>query len=591
MKPPMNPATPVRQWARPAVLGLAALLCQVHASAAVGWNVDAPMATARGQQAGALLDDGSLAVFGGVNLSGFLTDGERYTAGVWSSIGATGIFGNVTEAVTLGTGQVLVRADGSVNARLYDPVANAWLAGGAQTALRTLPSMTLLGNGKVLVAGGSNLNSADLYDPETRTWAATGSMLEVRRAQGAVLLRDGRVLVASGFNAGGEVPTAELYDPVSGTWSWAAPPLVPRHYASLTLLPDGRALLAGGFTAGGVTTQAEIYDPVANTWTATGALNFPRNGVMGSPLAHATVLASGMVLIAGGSNGARDPQPVAELYDPLTGIWSLAGSMGVGRENGTAHLLPSGDVLLTGGFDLNPSATFFPLVDRYTPAVPPGPAPVLNPLNLLQRAGAALTLTGTGFAGGSGSSTPQLQLQRVENGALSLWAPASYTATSFTSPPLGTLPAGLYIARLVVDGVPSAGLLLRFTDPAGTPGGTPGNGQVTVTWTPPVDNGGNPPDSYTVTSNAGPGCTVAAPATSCTVAGLVNGTPYTFTVQAQHPNGPGPVSVASAAITPTAAPGPGPRPVPGLSPLGVALTALLAAAWAGWRRRAAPRSR
>ena len=591
MNPPMTPAILVRQWARPAVVGLAALWCQLPASAAVGWNVDAPLATERGQHAGALLDDGSVAVFAGVNRFGFLTNGERYTAGAWSPIGSPGIAGNATEAVTLGTGQVLVRSDGSAEARLYDPVANAWLAGGTQSATRFLPSMTLLASGKVLVAGGSNLNSAELYDPETRTWTATGSMSEVHRAHSAVLLRDGRVLVASGFGPGGEVFTAELYDPVSGTWSLAAPPLVPRHYASLTLLPDGRALLAGGFTAGGVTTHAEIYDPVANTWTATGALNFPRNGVMGSPMGQAPLLASGQVLIAGGADGARNPQPVAELYNPLTGTWSPAGSMGVGRENGTAQLLPSGDVLFTGGFTSTPSTTFYPLVDRYTPAVPPGPAPVLDPLSLLQRAGTALTLAGTGFAGGSGSSTPQLQLQRVENGALSSWAPASYTATSFTSPPLGALPAGLYIARLVVDGVPSAGQLIRFTDPAGTPGGTPGNGQVTVTWTPPVDTGGNPPDSYTVTSNAGPGCTVTAPATSCTVTGLVNGTPYTFTVQAQHPNGPGPVSAASAAITPTDAPGPSPRPVPGLSPLAVALTAFLAAAWAGWRRRGMSRLR
>lgn len=529
-----------------------------------------------------------MAVFAGVNSSGFVTDGERYTSGVWSSLGATGIFGNVTEAVTLGTGHVLVRSDGSLNARLYDPVANAWLDGGTQSAFRTLPSMTLLANGKVLVAGGSNLNSAELYDPETRAWTPTGSMSVVRRAQAAVLLRDGRVLVASGFNAGGEVPSAELYDPASGAWSLAAPPLVPRHYASLTLLPDGRALLAGGFTSSGVTTHAEIYDPVANTWTATGALNFARNGVLGSPLAHATVLPSGQVLIAGGSDTARNPQPMAELYDPLTGTWSPAGAMAVGRENGTANLLPSGDVLFTGGFSLNPSTNFYSLVDRYTPAVPAGPSPVLDATELLQRAGAALTLTGTGFTGGSGLSTPQLQLQRVQNGALSFWAPASHTATSFTSVPLGALPAGLYIARLIVDGVPSAGQLIRFTDPAGTPGGVPGNAQVTVSWTPPAYNGGNPPEGYVVTSNAGPGCTVAAPATSCTVAGLVNGTPYTFTVRAQHPNGLGPVSLASAAITPAAAAGPGPQPVPGLSPLGVALTALMVAAWALWRRRGGP---
>lgn len=555
--------TPAYRLVRPASLGLAALLWQINAGAAVGWNVGASMAAPRAQHAGALMDDGSVAVFGGVNRDGFVGGSERYAGAAWTSLGLHGIQGNVTEAVTLGTGHVLVRSDGSLSARLYDPVANTWAPGGTQTVSRSLPSMTLLANGKVLVAGGTNLATAELYDPQTRSWMATGSMSVVRRAHGAVLLRDGRVLVASGFNnVAGEVPVAEIYDPATGTWTVVAPPLVPRHYASLTLLPDGRALLAGGFTAGGVTTHAEIYDPLSNTWTVTGALSFARNGAMGSPLAHATVLASGRVLMAGGSDGTRNTQPAAELYDPASGTWAAAGSMATGRENGTANLLPNGDVLLAGGYNSNPTLTFHSTVERYTPAVPPGPAPVLDALPLLlQRAGAALTFTGTDFKGATGTSTPQLQLQRAENGAIHTWFPVSHTANSFTSPALGTLPAGLYMARLVVDGVPSVARLVRFTDPVGTPMGTPGDGQATVSWAPPADTRGNPPDGYTVTSSpASAGCTATAPLTVCTVPGLANGTPYTFTVQAQHPNGPGPLSVASAPVTPGTRQYSGPTP-------------------------------
>ncbi len=571
-------------------LGLAALLWQAPGVAGV-WSADVPMAMPRGQHAGVLLDDGSVAVFGGVNRLGFVTGGERYGGAAWSPIAASGLTGNVTEAVTLGTGQVLVRADGSAQAHLFDPVANAWLPGGTQTAVRSQPSMTLLADGRVLVAGGSNLASAELYDPQTGTWTATGSMAHARRAHAAVLLRDGRVLAASGFNdVDGEVPGAELYDPATGTWSAAAPPLVPRHYASLNLLPDGRALLAGGYVAGGVTTtHVELFDPVSNTWTATGALHFPRNGAMGSPLAHATVLPSGRVLMVGGSDTARAAQPEAELYDLTTGTWAIDGSMGIGRENGSAQLLPDGDVLLAGGFAQQPSTTFYASVERYRTDVPAGPAPVVNAMPLLQRHGAALTLTGAGFTGALGASTPQLHLQRVGNGAITLWGPASHTDASFTSPPLGTQPAGLYMARVVVDGVPSEAVLVRFTDPAGTPGGTPGNGQVTVSWPPPAHTGGNPPEGYAATASpGGAGCTAVAPATSCTVTGLTNGTPYTFTVRALHPNGEGPVSQVSAPVTPTAAgpgPAPGPVPVPGLSPAAVALTALAAVALAARTRR------
>ncbi|MGB3066917.1 MAG: fibronectin type III domain-containing protein [Ottowia sp.] len=572
---------------RMAGVGLSALLWQAAASAAPGWNAEAPMVAARGQHAAALMDDGSVGVFGGVSSLGFVTGSERYSSGAWTSIGDAGITGNVTEAVTLGTGHVLVRTDGSLSARLYDPVANAWLAGGMQTVARQLSSMTLLPDGRVLVAGGNGLSSAELYDPQTRTWAPTASMSAVRYAHGAILLPDGRVLVAGGRDAVGPVPSAEIYDPASATWTSIAPPLIAREFASMALRPDGRPLMAGGTDAGGATTAGEIYDVQANTWTATGNLSDPHAGAMGSPLGYGTVLSSGLVLVAGGSDDARVPSPSAELYDFTTGTWSSAGSMGVGRAFGTANLLPNGDVLFAGGFASDPSTIFYANTERYTPAVPPGPVPVVDALPLLQRASSALTLTGAGFSGPSGLSLPALQLQRVENGAITVLTPSSYSQTSFTSPVLGLMPAGLYMARVVVDGVPSGGRLIRFTDPVGTPSGTPGNAQAVINWTAPVNTGGNPPDGYLVTSSPGnQTCTVDAPATSCTVTGLENGTPYLFTVQAQHPNGLGPSASTATAITPTGG-GAAPRtvPVPGLTPAGIALTTLIAAAMAGWARR------
>lgn len=536
-----------------------AIAATIATPAMADWVSDAPMSVARAQHAGALLDDGSFAVFNGVNLTGFVNSAERFSGNVWSALGATGIIGNVTEAVTLGSGHVLVRSDGGRQSRLFDPVSSSWADTGSQNVQRSLPTMTLLADGKVLLAGGTGVGgvrerSAEIYDPVTRTWTPTGSMALGRSAHAATLMRDGRVLVASGFNQAGEVPSAEIYDPVSGTWSQAAPPLVARHYASLNLLPDGRLLLAGGHTGASVTSQAELYDPVANTWTATGALAYPRNGTMGSLQQQSTVLVSGKVLIAGGSDIARTSQVVAELYDAATGTWSQAGVLAQGRENGTANLLPSGEVLITGGFFQNPAATFVPNTDRYQPTVPSGTPPEIDPLPLLQRRGAALTLTGTGFNGDSGISTPRLHIQRVENGYIfPLLSATSVSDTSFVSPPLDTLPAGLYMVRLIVDGVPSSARLIRFTDPAGTPAGVAGDRQISVSWAPPADDRGNPPEEYEVASSpASAGCVAVAPSTQCTVAGLTNGTSYTFTVRAKHANGLGPESASSLAIAPVA---------------------------------------
>ncbi|MHB1960972.1 MAG: beta strand repeat-containing protein [Acidimicrobiales bacterium] len=95
---------------------------------------------------------------------------------------------------------------------------------------------------------------------------------------------------------------------------------------------------------------------------------------------------------------------------------------------------------------------------------------------------------------------------------------------------------------------------------------TAGNGQATVTWTAPSNDGGSPITGYTVTSSPGAiTATASGSATSATVTGLTNGTSYTFTVTATNAVGTGPASAASNAVTPTAASG-----VPGAPTIGTA---------------------
>jgi hypothetical protein len=63
----------------------------------------------------------------------------------------------------------------------------------------------------------------------------------------------------------------------------------------------------------------------------------------------ATLLPSGDVLVAGGYNFDDGYLSSAELYDPATGTWTATGSMAAARAAHTATLLPSGDVLVAGG--------------------------------------------------------------------------------------------------------------------------------------------------------------------------------------------------------------------------------------------------
>jgi hypothetical protein len=63
----------------------------------------------------------------------------------------------------------------------------------------------------------------------------------------------------------------------------------------------------------GATATAEIYNPVTGIWTFTGSMAGPRI------TQKATLLANGKVLVAGGFLGDNTPLATAELYDPEHG--------------------------------------------------------------------------------------------------------------------------------------------------------------------------------------------------------------------------------------------------------------------------------
>src|SRR6185312_9953702 len=81
---------------------------------------------------------------------------------------------------------------------------------------------------------------------------------------------------------------------------------------------------------------------------------------------------------------------------------------------------------------------------------------------------------------------------------------------------------------------------------------TPGNTQVSLSWSAPASDGGNAITAYTATASPGGAKCATAGATSCTVNGLTNGVAYSFTVTATNAAGTGAPSNALSA-TPVAA--------------------------------------
>jgi hypothetical protein len=277
--------------------------------------------------------------------------------------------------------------------------AHGFTPAGSLATERLIHTATLLGNGKVLIAGGQKeggtaLATAELYDPTTSGFASTGSMGTARTCHTATLLNTGKVLVTGGDSGAGSFASAELFDPATGTFVPTGSMVAARSCHTATLLTNGNVLITGGLDSGTILATAEIYDPTLGSFSLTGNLGTAR-------LNHtATRLNDGKVLIIGG-NSPMGALTSAELFDPAAGSFSLTGPMATGRIDHTATLLNSGIVLVTGGFG---AAGTFATAELYDPI-----AKSFSPTGLMEKERAAHTATllkdGTVLVAGGGNST------------------------------------------------------------------------------------------------------------------------------------------------------------------------------------------
>ncbi len=271
-----------------------------------------------------------------------------------------------------------------------------WTATGSMITGRDQHTATVLANGTVLVAGGENddvggaLASAEVYSPDTGLWSATGQLHLARWGHSATRLTNGEVLIVGGWTGapGGIVREAEIYNPRLGRWRVIKPPLMPHIRHTAALLPNGDVLVAGGcIDANCFATYnyAEIYSPKTRTWTAAAPMLQPH-------VDHTeTVLASGQVIVAGGS---PYPGNFAEAYDPVHNTWTATGPMQVGRTFHTATLLPDGRILVAGGNDVTDFNLTTATAEIFDPATLTWAA--TGSLSVPRSLGSAAFLTGTG---------------------------------------------------------------------------------------------------------------------------------------------------------------------------------------------------
>ncbi|MFO0755207.1 MAG: kelch repeat-containing protein [Byssovorax sp.] len=268
---------------------------------------------------------------------------------------------SVDAALSVRGSTIELRADANGEAVLIDPT---WFAAAAMTGARQQHISILLNDGRVLVAGGHNngtaVATAEIYDPTTNTWVAASSLATARYGHTATLLQSGKILVAGGYNTvNGYLTSSELYDPINNVWQASGSFSGSRAFHTAQIITTGantnKVLIAGGYN-NSATNTANLFDPATNTWSIA-------SGMSTSRYYHSmTNLPSGKILVAGGWNGGSY-YASTEIYDPLTSLWSAGPSMSYTRYGHTATLLNNGKVLIAGGYNNNGGLSICELYD------------------------------------------------------------------------------------------------------------------------------------------------------------------------------------------------------------------------------------
>lgn len=477
------------------------------------WTATAnPMNTARGYHTATLLTNGSIYVCGGQSSNPYLASAEIFDPNTQSWNPASDLITARSghTATLLANATVLIAggnsANGKTNVEIFDPGTGNNSSTGYLKVGRAGHTATQLPNGTVLFLGGNGGSTAEYYDSVPSTNArTTNAPLAFGTGHSATLLADGRVLVVQNTSPGpssgtelydstapfwsstltapstigpmvlltnglvlsvggvtnlstatndvlGGLKTVELFNPNTGAWTAMNSMNYARGSHSVTLLPGGKVLVAGGYTfatnspPGGTIAPlaSELFDPVSGTWSISGNLKNIRSD-------HAAILLpTGKVLIAGGSCPTNSPLLACELYDPATGIWTLTGSLHTEHLSPQMSLLPNGKILLAGGYGSVPTAA----TEIYDPSA--GTWTTNAPMNAARyKASSCLLPNGKVLvAGGLGSSSTYLSSAETYDYTSNKWTTVN-SMTDTREAASGILLSGGKV--LVAGGVYSTG--------------------------------------------------------------------------------------------------------------------------------------
>jgi len=267
----------------------------------------------------------------------------------------------LSEGGALAIGGLVSNTETLLSSELYDEDNNIWVSAGNLNQARQSFCAVELMNGNIIAIGGAvregqddtSLATVESYSPVQKCWRSVASMSTPRAAFTATRLNDGKVLVAGGVNVQAGLnrkilSSAEIYDPATDMWHTASDMHFARESACAVLLNDGRILVMGGGYEDGITSGAkplascEIYNPETNRWEDAASLAQPRMLFM------STLMANGNVMVMGGLQAWDTILKECEQFNPALNAWSSIDNLLISRY-GPMVKLHTGHVVLCGG--------------------------------------------------------------------------------------------------------------------------------------------------------------------------------------------------------------------------------------------------